>query len=169
MNDEEERQLRAQAEMAEAAFAKDCASIEDLGRQTHGAQVWDEAVQTVTGKLGPEATRGFSQIVSQFDDPVSVVMHLSNNPGRLEALAKLPAARAVTEIARIEAEHHSATPRAGHEPQWKGIKSGGILSNDAWNNGAGDQLSEAQWQKNWEARQKDRASRSPQRLGSRMR
>jgi hypothetical protein len=173
----DERTVQAQMEMAEAQFQKDASSIEDLGRQTFGAEPFDGAVAALAEKLGPDHTRAFTQVASQFDSPHEIVMKLADDEQRLAAMRQMPPTKFVTEIARIQAElrpreaTRRTTPTGGSEAEWRKLHNSPnrILSDADWGGGLADQLSEDQWQRNWEKRQRDRAAKSPQRLGSRVR
>jgi hypothetical protein len=161
METEQEKQARAAAEMQEAAFQRDAEKITELGRETFGAQVFDDAVSTVAGKLGPDGVRVFTQIVSQFDQPHAVVKHLADNEGRLEALGKMPVPRVITEIARIESQMapHGYTP-TGNDPAWKKLPRGGSRMSDSdWNSGLSDKLTDQQFHKEWDRRAAERSKR----------
>jgi hypothetical protein len=170
MANEQEMQ-QAAAEMAEKQFQKDADEITKLGRDTFGAKVFDDAVDTLAAKLGP-GIRAFTQIASGFDSPHQLVVKIASDERRLDAMARMTPAQAATEIARAEAElAPHGTTRGGHTPAWKQLakSENAILSDSEWGNGQSDRLTEDQWQKNWEMRQKRRAANSPQPLGSRAR
>jgi hypothetical protein len=150
----------AQQQMAVAQHIKECNEITEVGRETFGTAVFDEAAETVVGELGPEKTAQFMALARGFDKPAEVIKHLSDNPSRLKQLAKLNAERQAIEIARIESQlaPHGHTD-TGSNPAWKLPSArGGRVSDEEWHRG-GDNLSDAAWHREFDRRTKERGGR----------
>jgi hypothetical protein len=139
---------------------REVGEIISIGRETYGADQFDSDSMVVAEKLGARKDE-FLSVIRQFDRPAALVKHFADRPGELEELAKLPTARMLTEIARIEsrsAPYGHAVTRA--DPLWKSDASkGGRLSTQDWNRGVGDSLSEEQWQREYTRRQAERRER----------
>ncbi len=134
--------------------------IVSLGRETYGHDQFDADSQVVADKLGVR-TAEFMALARQFDNPHKLVKHFADRPGELEALSKLPTARILTEISRIEARsapYGHAVTRA--DPLWKSDASkGGRISNADWNRGVADSLTDAQFDREFNRRQAERRER----------
>jgi hypothetical protein len=150
--------LVAQNKMAVAQHEKEVNEIVAIGQDNYGAQVFDDASQTIADKLGPRAQE-LMLLAKQFDAPHRLIVELSNNPEQLERLGKMPTARMITELARIEsrmAPHgHVST---GAAPAWKGQK-GGRVSDTDWRANAGDNLSDKAWSREFDRRMAARGQR----------
>jgi hypothetical protein len=143
----------------EAQHIKEVNAIISLGRETYGADQFDSDSAVVAEKLGAR-TQEFMALARQFDNPHKLVKHFADRPGELEALAKLPTTRILTEISRIEgrsAPYGHAVTRA--DPLWKDASKGGRLSNEDWNRGVADSLTEEQFDREYRRRQAERRER----------
>jgi hypothetical protein len=158
----DEPQLSPQEQMALAAHQKDVEQIVTLGRQNHGDGAFDEASQNLADAVGPNNITPLVAALKQFDRPHQVIMALGNDPDRLARLAKLPLARQITEIAKIEAEHaplgHSRD--TGAQPLWTRphARANARIPDDVWRRGA-DDATDAQWFRVFDRRQAERAGR----------
>jgi hypothetical protein len=122
MSDEQQYQpqMSPQEQIAVAQHAKEVEAIVELGRQNHGDASFDRSCADVADAIGQERLQPFVAALKQFDRPDDVLMHLANNPDRLERISKLPLQRQIVEIAKIESEHSSY----GHsydtlaQPRW---------------------------------------------------
>jgi hypothetical protein len=132
-------------------------AIVDAGRERHGSDRFDEMSATVAEKLG-NRTAEFMSAARQFDSPVELIERLADDPRELERLAKLPTARMLVEIARIESRlapsSHAVTTT---DPVWK-RKSIGFKEVD-WNGPLQDRLSDKEYDKIFQKRQEERAAR----------
>lgn len=159
---EQQPQMSPQEQIALAQHAKEVEQIVELGRQNHGDASFDRASQEVADAIGQERLQPFVAALKQFDRPDDVLMHLSNNPDRLERIAKLPLQRQITEIAKIEAEHspHGHSRDTGAQPLWTRpeARKNGRVSDDVWRRG-GDELSDDQWFREHDRRIEARAGR----------
>ena len=93
-----------------------------------------------------------------FDRPHDVIAHLGDNPARLKAFAALPPERQRTELARIEAQVGGAAVRLGADPAWKApeMKTSRVADED-WKTSFGANLSDSQWNKEFDRRQAARS------------
>ncbi len=129
-------------------------AIVDAGREKLGSERFDEMSATVAEKLGDKVGE-FMAAARQFDSPVELIEKLADDPRELERLAKLPTARMLVEIARIE----SRLAPSGHaittaDPVWK-RKSIGFKDSD-WGTPLQDRLSDSEYNKQFEKRMQAR-------------
>jgi hypothetical protein len=148
----------ARQQMAEARFQKDISDIVDIGRTEFGSDTFDQHSHVIAEKFG-DRRREFMAVASQFDAPHRIIVHLSDNPRRLETIAKLPTHRMIAEIAKIESEMsphgHSETFA---EPSWRRPESRtGRVSDSDWKRNYGANLSDAQFDKEFNRRMTERA------------
>jgi hypothetical protein len=151
------QQQQEQARAAQQTHQLEVNAIVDAGRERHGSDRFDEMSATVAEKLG-DRTAEFMQAARQFDSPVELIERLADDPRELERLAKLPTARMLVEIARIE----SRLNPSGHavtttDPVWK-RKSIGFKEAD-WNTPLQDRLSDREYNKIFEKRMAERWSK----------
>jgi hypothetical protein len=96
----------------------------------------------------------------QFDFPHRIVQHLADNPNDLEAISKLPTARMIVEIARIESRMApNGRVNAFADPAWKAPAARGRVSDADWGRGFGDTMSDAAFNKEFDRRQAERYER----------
>jgi hypothetical protein len=144
---------------AAAQHFREVEEVIRLGQETYGRDQFDSDSQVVAEKLGARKDE-FLAVARQFDSPHKLIKHFADRPGELDTLAKLPTTRMMTEIARIEgrsAPYGHATTRA--DPLWKSSASNQRLSNEDWNRGVPDTLSDAEFDRQYCARQRERAER----------
>lgn len=155
-----EEQEAARQQLLQAQIAKDAQEIVEVGQSHFGRSVFDEASQVVAEKLGTRVPE-FMSIASQFDKPHEIIAHLSNNLDQAEALAKMPAARMATEMARIEGRLSSyGHVSTGAQPYWKQPEARtGRVPDSEWARGGGDNLSDAAWHKEFDRRMRERSGR----------
>lgn len=150
----------AQHQMASAEHNRETGQIVEQGRRDFGTQTFDDASQVVAGALG-ERTPDIMLALRQFDNPAEIVMHLGGNEAQLKAIAKMPTAQQIVELARIEARLSSEhVPSAGALPKWKseGARTGRVSDTD-WGQNFGANLSERAWHKEFDRRQSARNER----------
>jgi hypothetical protein len=155
MSDEYENpQLSPEQQAVLQQHAKNVNDLVEYGRKAQGTAAFDDAAQTLVDTLGNDKAQLFVADAMQFNSPDQVIMHLANNPARLEKLGRLPPAQRAVEVARIEAEYSShghATTEA--TPAWKQThKGGGRVSDADWKSNYGANLTDKQWHAEWDRR-----------------
>jgi hypothetical protein len=154
-----EQELRQLLEQEGQRLYAHGAAIKQSGHQRHGAKVFDDAIQDVTNKLGNAGVDQLVFLAREYHHPDDLIVHLSNNPDRLEKLARMTPAEANTELACIEAQHSPhGRAQGGKEPAWRqAVKTGGRISRDDWRRNGGDDLKDdAEWSRQWDAEQRRR-------------
>jgi len=101
----------------------DGAQIVENGRERHGAATFDAAIQDLTAKLGNAGVDQLVILAREYHHPDDLIVHLSNNPDRLERLSRMTPAEANTELARIESQ--MSPPRPCARWQGAGVATGG--------------------------------------------
>jgi hypothetical protein len=141
-------------------FQKNVSDLIKHGQETHGAAAFDEARRAVDEALGPHSNE-FAAVLVEHNAPDQILMHLSNNPDRLQRLAKLPPKQRAVEVSRIEAEfasHGHVTTSA--TPAWKGTHArGGRVSDEDWRHSYGANLTDDQWFKEFDRRAEGKGRR----------
>jgi hypothetical protein len=153
-----EREQREQLTMQQHAIKVN--KIVEVGQREFGHDRFDAAAQTVANTLG-DRTQETMAVLKEFDAPHRHVVALADDPDRLKRFASLPVERQRAEIAL--AENRTAPfgyARSNADPAYlQPAFSGGRMSDQDWNSGSADLLSEREWQKQWETRQKERNER----------
>jgi hypothetical protein len=153
--------LRQGAESEQRTHATEVHEIVEAGRALHGNQTFDEASQVVAGVFKePEQLGHLMGTLRQFDRPADVIMHLANNEGRLQSLAKLSPARQAVEIAKIEGEMSSFGRAAtGADRAWKNPDvRRGVVSEESWRKDGGAALTDdAAWSRAFDKRMASRS------------
>src|ERR1700755_669260 len=90
----------AQSKMMPAQHVKDIADITESGRDTYGADQFNDAVSRVEQAMGNRAGE-LGILIKEFDDPAAALMHLASNEARLANMAKMPTARILADLAAI--------------------------------------------------------------------
>src|SRR6202035_4133658 len=156
MSDEQQ----AAQQMALAQLNADIKAMEEAGYERYGQNSFDESARTLHEKLGNRAME-FLAVAAPFDKAPDIIAHLGNNPDRLEQISKLSTPRMIAEVARVEAQLSSngrANP-TGSIPAYKHESSrGGRVPDDVWARGA-DNLTDAQFNKEFDRRMKERAGK----------
>jgi hypothetical protein len=149
-----------QANQRLQTVALESSALIQTGQERWGER-FNEASQVVADKLGPEKVPGFMDVNRQMDLGPDIIMHLADNPGRLEALARLPVERMSTELARIEAQM-SPHGRVTTDPNaaWKQTSSRtGRVSDVDWKRNHGANLTDEQWHREFDRREREKAGR----------
>ena len=143
---------------AQPSLAKDIDGIIEVGHVHYGKAAFDEASQNVADVLG-EKSGPVMDMLRAFDKPHDVIAHLGDNPARLKAFAALTPERQRVELARIEAQLGGPV-RMGADPAWKApeMKTSRVADED-WKTSFGANLSDAQWNKEFDRRQAARGRR----------
>jgi len=160
----EEEMRQAQQQMIIAQHNEAVKGITKVGHAVYGKKSFDDAANVVGAKLA-DRTYEFVEIAKEFDDPAGPVMTLANNPTQLEQMSKLPTARMVTEIARIESRskpHGHAT--TGNQPAWQTVDHSGHVSYEEWQKTGGSQFGNDQdeaWNRAFDKVQAERSRKVP--------
>jgi hypothetical protein len=157
------QQLNQQLEHEGRQLYADGAAITENGRQRHGAKIFDEAIQDVTAKLGNAGVDQLVNLLRGYHQPADILVHLANNPSRLEKLARMTPAQANVELARIESQFSPhGRAQSGTEPAWReAVKTGGSTTEDDWRkNYADDILDDKEWSRRWDRRELRKMGRS---------
>jgi hypothetical protein len=132
----------AQAKIADAAFRNAVDKIVEFGREDLGTETFDAISQEVAAAIGNEAIGPVMASIVHCDAPVRVLEHLAENPSLAKEVATMSQARSAQAIGRIEAQLMPYGSGGGAEPAWFNRVRGG-------KQGLGDDLSDAQWEKNF--------------------
>jgi hypothetical protein len=156
------RRAQAQHEMALAQHQHEVDRIVEIGRQTFGSKQFDEDSAVFAEALG-DKTLPVMAALRQFDAPHAIVKHLADNPRRLAEIAKMPDARQIVELARIESQAaphgHTETSR---EPAWKASPpDSSRVSDEEWRANGGSRLTDDQWTREFNRRHKERFGTVP--------
>jgi hypothetical protein len=153
---EREQREQKQAQQLHARASK----IIEVGRKEFGHDRFDGASQAVADALGERLPQTIA-VLQEFDTPHRHIVELAEDERRLQEFARLGPER---QRAELSLRQNRTAPfgysRASAEPAYlTPAFSGDRMSDADWNSGAADNLSESQWQKQWEARQKERTER----------
>jgi hypothetical protein len=153
---EREQREQKQAQQLHARASK----IVEVGRKEYGHDRFDGASQAVADALGDRLQQTIG-VLSESDTPHRHIVELAEDERRLQEFARLAPERQRAELAlRQNRTAPFGYSRASAEPAYlTPAFSGNRMSDADWNSGAADNLSESQWQKQWEARQKERTER----------
>jgi hypothetical protein len=151
------QQQHEQARATQQTHQLEVNAIVDAGREKLGSERFDEMSATVAQALGARVGE-FMGAARQFDSPVELIEKLADDPRELERISKLPTARMLVEIARIE----SRLNPSGHavtttDPVWK-KKAVGFKEAD-WNTPLQDRLDDKSYDKIFFKRMEERAAR----------
>lgn len=126
----------------------------DVGRTHYGTRAFDEAAAAVVGVLGEKKDQ-VTTMLRELEKPQDVLMHLAENEAQLKALVQLSPARQRTELARIEARMTSyGHVPTGSEREWIRPESRtGRTSDQDWKASFGSNLSDRQWNAEFDRRQ----------------
>lgn len=165
MTDEiDPEQVRAIVQREALNRAADTEHIMAAGAAQRGEQNWNEECNKVGEALGHRAQE-FMGLIRHFEQPHQVIGHLANNESRLKELAKMSAGQMAAEVARIEAQM-SPNGRASLGPQqaYKQESSRtGRVSDEDWSRSYGSNLSDNQWNREFDRRMAARAERKGRR------
>ena len=148
MTDEEARQQMAMAQ-AQHIYKTSVDAIVALGREDMGTDTFDHLAQELVGAIGVEKREDVMVSVMQCDAPTRVIQHLAENPDRAKKISDMSPARRAAELGRIEAQLMPSGGDFGAEPAWMARARGGSKT------GLGDDLSDAQWEKNFRRKYPD--------------
>ena len=133
----------AQRTAAESAHRNEVAAIIQQGQEQYGSSQFDDISNTVATALGA-GTANFMTAVRAFDNPTEIIRHLGENPDRLDRFAKLPAARQLVELAKIQGEMSpNGTFATAADPAWKKSAGGRRMSERDFASPLQDTLSDA--------------------------
>jgi hypothetical protein len=156
--DEQQRQAQAVADMQQAAV------IESGTRQVGSKDVFLDEYGTLQAKL--VNMTAFNEAALAHDEIGKIVTRYAADPDRLDRLSKLPIARAVVDIGRVEA----GLPPTSHEPLWQAeMKNRGHLSKEDFLSPLSDRQTDKQWNEDFDRYHAEREAKSVQPLGSRHR
>jgi hypothetical protein len=147
-------QLQQRAQQGAQEHSKNVEDLIEYGRTTQGSQAFDDASEVFVSTLGQERAQVVLADLVKFNAPDRVLMDLTNDTARLERFSKLTAHQQAVEIARMEAQYAShGHVETGTTPAWKAThKNGGRVSDADWAHNYGANLSDKQWDREFDRR-----------------
>jgi hypothetical protein len=122
------------------------AIVEAQGREDFGDETFNSMCQDFVDAVGKDQVVPLMRLITQTDAPTRVVAHLAENPDLAKRISKMPAGRAAAELGRVEAQLMPNGSGGGADLAWVSRAKGGNKR------GLGDELSDAQWEKNFKAK-----------------
>jgi hypothetical protein len=151
MDDDPHAQARAQ--LIHAQLVKDVGEISELGRQDFGSEDYDNSLQTVIEALGDDENGNqVAALLREAKAPHVVVYELGRDPETAKRFARMNPVQRAQEIGRVEQEKLGTPVRSGAAPTWRQIAGSGRLSDAEWKSNYGANLTDAQWNREFDRR-----------------
>ena len=152
-----EQEKQKQYQQAVQQHQKNLSDITAIGKQHYAG--FEDSVQEIADALGPEQAAQLGGNVTAFDAPHAILHEMSKlGEKELKRFGRLPMARQIVELSRIEARlNHNQPVYTTDAPQYQvdGVKSG-RLSRDNFNSAASDLLSDEQYSREWDRHHRGR-------------
>lgn len=141
-------------------YQHDVDKIIEVGRAHFGNKTFDENSAIVAETAGgSEKVPDLMNVLRHFDRPADLIQHLAGNEDQAKQIARLSPERKAVALAGI-AQQLGHTTAIGATPAYKRPETlSGRMSDEDWNQGGSDLLTDAQFHREADRRAAERAKR----------